>query len=60
VQSIFGILGGIGAEPQNLGAPIAALSDDEQAAGARFLQRLLAAFEEIEGDAGEEPPLGDC
>jgi DNA-binding MarR family transcriptional regulator len=42
-----------------IGAAIAALSEEERAAGARFLQRLLAAFEEIDGDAGEEPPLGD-
>jgi DNA-binding MarR family transcriptional regulator len=42
-----------------IGAAIAALSEEERAVGARFLQRLLAAFEEIEGDAGEDPPLGD-
>jgi DNA-binding MarR family transcriptional regulator len=40
-----------------IGAAIAALSEEEQAAGARFLQRLLAAFEELEGKAGGEPPL---
>jgi DNA-binding MarR family transcriptional regulator len=39
-----------------IGAAIAALSEQERAAGARFLQRLLEAFEEIERDADEEPP----
>lgn len=40
-----------------IGAAIAALSENERVAGARFLQRLLAAFEEIEANVGEEPPV---
>jgi len=38
-----------------IGAAIAALSDQERKAGERFLQRLLAAFEEAGADACEEP-----
>ena len=37
----------------SIGAAIASLSNEERAAGGRFLQRLLAAFEELAGDEAE-------
>ena len=39
-----------------IGAAIASLSDEERAMGDRFLQKLLAAFEEIAKDDAELPP----
>jgi DNA-binding MarR family transcriptional regulator len=40
-------------EQTTIGAAIASLSVEERAAGERFLQRLLGAFEEIDADAVE-------
>lgn len=38
-----------------IGAAIGSLTEEEREIGARFLRRLLAAFEEIGDAAGEEP-----
>jgi DNA-binding MarR family transcriptional regulator len=45
-------------EQTTIGAAIASLSEEERAAGDRFLQRLLDAFDAVADDGDEAPPPG--